>query len=117
MIFLWFSSTLGRLRGLCLTDPFHAFTSYPTQTLTPQTTSAMATAVARVQQYLGLAMVNFAAWVLPTDNEVQNGLTHAATPTPVRELVLSLPPGLQASAYRTWIWLVKHGVLDVLAAH
>ncbi len=101
-------------------DPFHAFASYPTQTLTPQTLLALvdadaSIALARVAQYQTLAMVNFAKLVLPTDAEVQALLASLATgPQAAGALSAVIAPERQAFVFRTLVWLVKLGVLKVL---
>jgi starch synthase len=100
-------------------DPFHAFASYPTQTLTPQTVLALvdadaATAFTRVGTYRQLAMVSFAKLVLPSDAECQAllaGLADAAKPA--GELIAKLPPERQAFVFRALAWLLKLGVLKV----
>ena len=97
-------------------DPFHAFASYPSAVLTPQTvlglvdTDAQA-AARRVTEYRQLAMVNFAKMVLPADAEVQAVLQAAATPRPALELVQAIPAERQAFVFRALVWLVKLGVL------
>jgi len=98
-------------------DPFHAFASYPTQTLTPQTVLALvdadaATAFSRVGAYWQLAMVNFAKVVLPTDTEVQAVLQAAESGhQPAGELLSIIPAERQAFVFRSLAWLVKLGVL------
>lgn len=109
-------------------DPFHAFAAYPTHTLTPQTPLALvnathadsaATALQYVQAYRALAMVDFAKVVLPTDAEVQAVLAAAAAagpdPRPAAELVAGIAPERQAFVFRALVWLVKLGVLKVVA--
>ncbi len=102
-------------------DPFHAFASYPTQTLTPQTLLALvdadaSTALARVAQYQTLAMVNFAKLVLPTEAEVQTLLAGvAAGPQAAGALVAVIAPERQAFVFRTLVWLVKLGILKTCA--
>ena len=99
-------------------DPFHAFASYPTALLTPQTVLELVDAdvqiaARRVADYRQLAMVNFAKVVLPTDAEVQAVLQAAASPRPAIELVQAIPAERQAFVFRTLVWLVKLGVLKV----
>ncbi len=102
-------------------DPFHAFASYPTQTLTPQTLLALvdtdaSTALARVAQYQTLAMVNFAKLVLPTEAEVQTLLAGvAAGPQAAGALIAAIPTERQAFVFRTLVWLVKLGILKTCA--
>ena len=99
-------------------DPFHAFASYPTALLTPQTVLGLVDADAqiaarRVADYRQLAMVSFAKLVLPTDAEVQAVLQATATPRPALELVQAIPAERQPFVFRTLAWLVKLGVLKV----
>ena len=100
-------------------DPFHAFASYPTQTLTPQTVLGLVdvdvqTAARRVADYRQLAMVNFAKLVLPSEAEVQALLNAAASgPTAGVELIQAVPAERQPFVFRTLVWLVKLGVLKV----
>jgi starch synthase len=58
------------------TDPFHAFASYPTHTLTPETMLVrvdedIEVALKKVAAMRALAMVDFAKLVLPTEEEVR----------------------------------------------
>ena len=100
-------------------DPFHAFASYPTAILTQQTVlglvdSNAAAAHARLSGYRNLAMVNFANFVLPTDDEIKTLLHGAAAhPKPAGELIQSIPVERQAFVFRTLAWLVKLGILKV----
>ena len=100
-------------------DPFHAFASYPTQTLTPQTVLALvdadsAIALARVGAYQKLAMVNFAKMVLPSEAEVQLVLNAAASGAKTAlELIQAIPDKRQASVFRALVWLLKLGILKV----
>jgi starch synthase len=100
-------------------DPFHAFASYPTQTLTPQTVLALvdadsAIALARVGAYQKLAMVNFAKMVLPSEVEVQLVLNAAASGAKTAlELIQAIPDKRQASVFRALVWLLKLGLLKV----
>ena len=100
-------------------DPFHAFASYPTQTLTPQTVLALvdadpAIALARVGAYQKLAMVNFAKMVLPSEAEVQLVLNAAAPGAKTAlELIQAIPDKRQAHVFRALVWLLKLGILKV----
>ncbi|MDD2546307.1 MAG: glycosyltransferase family 4 protein [Burkholderiaceae bacterium] len=102
-------------------DPFHAFASYPTQFLTPQTVLALvdadaATALQRTLAYRQLAMVDFAKVVLPTEVELRTVLAATAgQPQPAAGWVAGLPASRQAFVFRALAWLVKLGVLKVLA--
>ncbi len=101
-------------------DPFHAFASYPTQTLAPATLLVRTdpdanTALARTLSYRQLAMVDFAKAALPSDEELQMVLNAASQPKPAFELIATLPPERQAFVFRSLVWLVKLGVLKVSA--
>jgi len=101
-------------------DPFHAFASYPTQTLTEQTVLALVdadahTSLQRTQAYRELAMVNFAKVVLPTEVEIEVLLKAAAHPQTAQTLVKDFTPERQAFVFRSIAWLLKLGVLRVLA--
>jgi glycosyltransferase involved in cell wall biosynthesis len=102
-------------------DPFHAFASYPTHTLTPQTALGLvdadvATATARVGAYRQLAMIDFARVVLPSDAEIEAVLAAAAAgPKPAVELVAAIPAERQPFVFRALAWLAKLGVLKVCA--
>jgi len=100
-------------------DPFHAFASYPTQTLTPQTVFALvdadaATAFTRVSTYRQMAMVRFANVVLPSDAECQALLAGLADgKKPAGELIAKLPHERQAFVYRALVWMHKLDILKV----
>lgn len=100
-------------------DPFHAFASYPTRTLTPQTVLALvdasdAGALQPTLAYRQLAMVNFAKVVLPTEAEIRSVIQAVAVgPRPAGELVQGIAPERQAFVFRALAWLVKLGVLRV----
>lgn len=100
-------------------DPFHAFASYPTALLAPQTVLGLvdtdvATASLRVAEYVKLAMVDFAKVVLPAEAEVQTILAAAAGgPKPAMQLIEAIPTQRQPFVFRTLAWLVKLGILKV----
>lgn len=99
-------------------DPFHAFTNYPTQTLTPQTVLGLvdadaATALKRTLAYRQLAMIDFAKVILPSEAEIASVLTAAARPTPAGELMAAIPAERQPFVFRSLVWLVKLGGLTV----
>jgi hypothetical protein len=98
-------------------DPFFALESYPTQILKPTSVLALVDASAteallRVNQYKGLAMVNFAKLVLPTDTEIVYVLNAAAQgPSSAQALIQGIEPSRQAFVLRSLAWLLKLGVL------
>lgn len=101
-------------------DPFHAFANYPTRQLTRETRLALVdedvqAALARLRRYRQLAMVDYAKFVLPADEEVAMVLAAAhAAPGPAWNLVQQLPEGRQAFVFRALGWLVKLHVLKVI---
>lgn len=110
-------------------DPFHAFASYPTQDLTPQTVLTLVdadlqTALQRTRAYRQLAMVDFAKVILPTEAELELVLRAAAQkeqqkkeeqhPT-AQALVQDIPAERQAFVFRSLAWLLKLGVLKIVS--
>ncbi|MBE2262192.1 MAG: glycosyltransferase family 4 protein [Burkholderiaceae bacterium] len=102
-------------------DPFAAFASYPTHRLTPETLCELAlpdleAAVARLESLRHLDMVAYARHVLPTTDEARSVLTAAADgPRPAGTLVSQIPAARRGAVLRSLTWLVKMGVLRVLA--
>jgi starch synthase len=100
-------------------DPFHAFASYPTQALTPQTRLALVdtsaeVAVQRALAYRQLAMVDFAKIILPSEAEIR-AVLQAATPTGAAlEWVQGMAEDRRPFVFRALAWLVKLGVLRVV---
>jgi hypothetical protein len=100
-------------------DPFHAFASYPTQMLTPQTVLGLVdedaeNALKRTLAYRQLMMIDFAKIVLPNEAEIRAVLqTAAAGPKPALELVGQIPTERQSLVFRSLAWLLKLGVLKV----
>ncbi len=101
-------------------DPFHAFASYPTQALTPQTLLALVDAnaklaVQRALPYRQLAMVDFAKVILPTEAEIVSVLNAAAQTQTAQALVAGIAQERQAFVFRSLAWLLKLGVLRVVS--
>jgi glycosyltransferase involved in cell wall biosynthesis len=101
-------------------DPFHAFASYPTQSLTAQTLLALVdadapTAIQRVMAYRQLAMVDFAKVILPTEAEIESVLHAASQPQPAQALVTNIGKARQAFVFRSLVWLLKLGVLKAVS--
>jgi glycosyltransferase involved in cell wall biosynthesis len=100
-------------------DPFHAFASYPTQALTPQTPLALVdqntdVAIKRTLAYRKLAMVDFAKIVLPTDEEITSVLRASShLPQLAESLIASIPNERKPYVLRSLVWFVKLGVLTV----
>lgn len=103
-------------------DPFHAFASYPTRTLTPQIPLMLVdadaqTAISRALAYRQLAMVDFAKAVLPSEAEIRLVLGSQIAPAPRAALdwVQAIPEARRPFVFRALAWLVKLGVLKVQA--
>lgn len=102
-------------------DPFAAFSAYPTFTLKPESQLALVDADAaqaslRLSQYRQLNMVNFAKAVLPSDAEcasLLSGLNQG--PVSAAELIKSMDPARQAFVFRSINWLLKLGIVKVMA--
>ena len=101
-------------------EPFHAYASYPTRTLSGQTRLELIdadpiTAWQRVQRFQQLAMVNFANYVIPSEEEIRTVLEGLATgPQEAGQLVEGIPLERQVFVLRGLAWLVKLGVLRVI---
>jgi starch synthase len=101
-------------------DPFHAFANYPTQSLTPQTRLALVdtdaqTAITRALAYRQLAMVDFAKAILPSEAEIRAVLQTATATGAALEWVQTIPDDRRPFVFRALAWLVKLGVLSVIA--
>jgi glycosyltransferase involved in cell wall biosynthesis len=101
-------------------DPFHAFASYPTQALTPQTLLALVdadadTAITRALAYRQLAMVDFAKLILPTQAEIASVLQALSHPQTAQALLAGIAQERQAFVFRSLAWLLKLGVLKVVS--
>ena len=100
-------------------DPFHAFASYPTQSLKTTTVlslvdNSLEAATARVQTYQAMAMVNFAKWVLPSHQEIETVLKQAsAGPQAALALVNAIDDARKPFVFRTLAWLLKLGIFKV----
>jgi hypothetical protein len=95
-------------------DPFHAFASYPTQTLTPETLLVrvdedVEVALKKVAAMRALAMVDFAKLVLPTEEEVR--LVLSAAEATATERIAAISEERRPYVLRALAWLMKLGVL------
>ena len=100
-------------------DPFHAFASYHSQTLTPQTRLALVdadadTAISRVLAYRQLAMVDFAKLILPSEAEIRAVLQTATATGAALEWVQAIAEDRRPFVFRALAWLIKLGVLRVV---
>lgn len=100
-------------------DPFHAFASYPTKSLTLQTVLGLVdntadAAAQRLAEYRQLTMINFADVVLPSQDEVKTILEVAASgPCQAKKILAGIPPARQAFMLRSLAWLLKLGILKI----
>ncbi|NTU96753.1 MAG: glycosyltransferase family 4 protein [Chlorobiaceae bacterium] len=100
-------------------DPFDGFAGYSTRQLAPHTMLGTderdpVSAMQRVSEYRRLAMVNFAGPVLPTADEIEVVLSAAFNkPKPAGELIQEIPADRQSFVFRSLVWLVKLGILNV----
>jgi len=98
-------------------DPFHAFSAYPTQVLSPQTLLVLVDvcpedALRRLEPLRRLTMVEFAREMLPTDLELSLVLEQgSSTPRPASRWVAGIAADRQAFVFRALAWLLKMGVL------
>jgi alpha-maltose-1-phosphate synthase len=95
-------------------DPFHAFASYPTQMLSPETVlhrvdADVESALSRLAAYQGLAMVNYAKLVIPTEEEIRLALAEAEATA--AERVALIAEVRRPYVLRALAWLMKLGVL------
>ena len=99
-------------------DPFFAFGSYPTKTLTPETliflVGTQRDALLFINLCLKLKMVNYAKVILPTESEIQTVLNAASeTPKTTLQLIEKIEPNRQAFVLRGLVWLIKLGILRI----
>jgi glycosyltransferase involved in cell wall biosynthesis len=104
-------------------DPFYAFASYPTRSLTPDTVLRLVDADAtlafkRTLAYRKLAMIDFAAAILPNHDEILTVLVAAAAgPRSAGELVAGIGAGRRPLVLRALVCLMKLGVLSLDDEH
>lgn len=101
-------------------DPFHAFASYPSQSLTPQTRLALVdadanVAITRALAYRQLAMVDFAKVILPSEAEIRAVLQTATSTGAALEWVQVIAEDRRPFVFRALAWLIKLDVLKVVA--
>jgi glycosyltransferase involved in cell wall biosynthesis len=95
-------------------DPFHAFASYPTHILMPETMlvrmdADVEVALKKVAAMRALAMVDFAKLVLPTEEEVR--LVLLAPEATATQRVAAISEERRPYVLRALAWLMKLGVL------
>lgn len=103
-------------------DPFHAFATYPTHTLTPDTLLDLAagqeaaTLLARVAEMRQLAMVRFTPINLADEADLAVIAAALGTgPTKASDLVAGLAEARRPYGMRTLVWLAKLGLIRVVA--
>jgi starch synthase len=98
-------------------DPFAAFAEYPSRTLTADTRLALVdgnadTALRRFDRFRNLAMVEFAGWLMPQDDEIRSILASCAGgPASAAELLAGTRPARHRAVFRGIAVLVKLGLL------
>ncbi len=101
-------------------DPFHTFSDYPTKVLSSDSVlslvdSSVETAFYRIKKYLNLKMINYAAFVLPSENEITLVLEAALNgPKSPQQLISDIPAKRKPCVLRSLVWLVKLGILNEL---
>ena len=97
-------------------DPFAAFKSYPTRTLSADTELRLARSDAAgiLKQWRELSMVKFALSVVPSDEDCDR-ILHTLKDGPCRasKLVEDVPEQRRAAAFRGLLWMLKMGALRV----
>jgi glycosyltransferase involved in cell wall biosynthesis len=101
-------------------DPFHAFASYPSQTLTPQTVLALVDpnvelALQRTLKYWKLAMIDFAKLILPSEDDIKAVLSAGTNQHTAEQWVQGVPADRRPYVFRLLAWLLKLGVLKVVS--
>ncbi len=97
-------------------DPFAAFKSYPTRTLSADTELCLAgpDAARLLEQWRALRMVDYAQAVLPSDDDCGRIIQKLkAGPCPASKLVAEFPPERRAVVFRGLLWMIKMGALRV----
>lgn len=100
-------------------DPFHAFSSYPTQVLNRDATlhligDDVETTMSRISSLRSLGMVDFAKMVLPDDKEIRTVISCLAQgPKTAGEIIEAIPQRRKAAVFRSLSWLIKIGILTV----
>ena len=97
-------------------DPFYSFAGYSTQSLTSEIILGLVDddledIMNRVQQLRNLAMVNFAEYVLPSEEETKSIISMLQSKAlPMKHIVSNSPLRRQPFMSRSLVWLVKIGV-------
>lgn len=114
-------SSLAKPLSPARLDPTIGFANYPTAHLTLATQltlseSSADLALSRLTEYTNLAMVNYAAYVFPTDAELESVFRCAALKLPysatAEELISDIVPERQPYVLRALAWLCKLGLFQ-----
>jgi alpha-maltose-1-phosphate synthase len=101
-------------------DPFAAFASYPTATLDDDQVARLAPGAdaAMLAERRALAMVAFAAAIVPPEQDIQAMLDLLAEgPRRVGELLATLPPARRSGMARGLVWLGKLDMIRLSSRH
>lgn len=98
-------------------DPFYAFAGYPTERLASESKLKLrkknsAESLRQLERVTRLAMVNFASYVMPTNEEsklVINSLEKGEKT--VQEILQLIPYDRRRHFYRSLLWMLKMGIL------
>jgi starch synthase len=100
-------------------DPFESFASYPSFNATEKTRFKLADenqhiALDRYKSFLNLAMVNYAKYLIPTQDEISKILSYLTSGSKsMAEVAALFSNDRQAWIARSLIWLLKIGVLKL----
>jgi len=101
-------------------DPFRLFSSYPSTVLGPETILSLVDddanqAIAKIESFRKLSMVDFAVMIIPSVEESKQ-ILNAVRDSQMKaiDLVIGFPPMRQRHLLRSLVWLVKMGVLKVV---
>lgn len=101
-------------------DPFFAFASYPTQTLNAHTNFCLTdvsakVAIDRVHAYKQMAMVSYAQFIMPSNEEIEQLLLRLETQAQTAEmLVENFEASRTPLLMRSLVWLLKLGILRLV---
>ncbi len=101
-------------------DPFYAFSGYPTRQLSPTTLlelrleNAPAT-LSQFEKFSGLAMVNFAAYVMPAKEEAEIIINNLEVqPKSAEQILEFIPERRRPYVSRSLVWMLKMGLVREL---
>ena len=101
-------------------DPFYAFQGYPTSQLAAEQVLGLRHAdlnksLKQFEQLSALAMVNFAAYIMPSREESTKVLESLGSGAmTVNEILENFPADRQLQLHRALVWYLKLGILKML---